>query len=325
MLDSIAVINGLPGRELASRIPSALVWKTCLREIAIADLRTVRAEDLRPEDEIYLRVDGYRFLLEVICGLHSPLVGENEVLGQFKDFALRSCDGPAARCAAPWMERLIADAKRVRAQHLSGIGGRSYGQIAQRRLADCARIEMLGSGRLARETIPCLAGHAVDLFSRRPDHVADITDRYSYVTIHAMDEPPASIRAMEPRLVGIGGTNEPRGSIQQMSGSLADPHSERMGLIVAAPMTAAEIVSWIERSGCRFHAIVDLRGESRTDRLDVPGVTVHHFTELLNDLESNQRFIEAKVERAKKEIRERAESFWHRYEVRPFGWEDLCA
>jgi len=31
------------------------------------------------------------------------------------------------------------------------------------------------------------------------------------------------------------------------------------------------------------------------------------------------------VERAKKEIRERAESFWHRYEVRPFGWEDLCA
>src|SRR5690606_26146053 len=133
-----------------------------------------------------------------------------------------------ARCTAPWMERLIADAKRVRAHHLTGIGGRSYGQIAQRRLADCSHVALLGSGRLARGTVPSLADHVVDLFCRRPESAADFADRYSFVTIHALDEP------LEP----------------------VEDSTAKQGMIVAAPMTAAEIVSWIERSGRRVHAIV---------------------------------------------------------------------
>jgi glutamyl-tRNA reductase len=295
MSESIAVINGQPGRDFSSQMPYALVWKTCLREIAIVDFSHLRPEDLEPTDQLYTREHGYRFLLEVICGLHSPLVGETEVFGQFKSFALRAMEGHAGRCMAPWMQRLIADAKRVRTHHLTGLGGRSYGQLAHRHLAGCPRIVILGAGHLAQESIPSLAGHHVDLFCRRPESAADLRARYPHVLVHRMDD---SIDAAGDR---------------------------PLGLIIAAPMTAAEITVWIARTGHSFDTVVDLRGESRTDRLEVDRASVVHFEDLLEDLESNSRFATQRMERARKEIFERSETYWRRYEVRPFGWEDLCA
>ena len=66
---------------------------------------------------------------------------------------------------------------------------------------------------------------------------------------------------------------------------------------------------------------------SRVVGRTVTGVAakVVHFNEILEDLETNCRFATARVERAKVEIRGRAREFWDRYEIRPFGWEDLCA
>src|SRR4051794_17953925 len=57
-----------------------LVWATCLRSLAFGGT---------PEtgDEYYLQGEAYRFLLEVVCGLKSPIVGETEVFGQFKVFS----------------------------------------------------------------------------------------------------------------------------------------------------------------------------------------------------------------------------------------------
>jgi hypothetical protein len=90
-------------------------------------------------------------------------------------------------------------------------------------------------------------------------------------------------------------------------------------------MTAKEIAAWAEHLGCRFERIVDLRGESRTDKLEVEGTAVIHLQDIADDLESNCRFANQRVEGARKEILERAADFWQRYDVRPFGWEDLCA
>ena len=74
--------------RLAEEQP-AFCWQTCIRQIALIDesqLENVRPTLLRG-DEIYHEDVGYRFLLEVICGLHSPLIGETEVYGQFKNSA----------------------------------------------------------------------------------------------------------------------------------------------------------------------------------------------------------------------------------------------
>jgi glutamyl-tRNA reductase len=276
-------------------MPYALVWKTCLREIAIVDSRRLRPEDLRPGDEVYEREDGYRFLLEVICGLHSPLPGETEVFGQFKNFAVRAQEGPGGRCTAPWIQRLIGDAKRVRTNHLTGLGGRSYGPLAQRHLADCPRIVILGAGHLAEETVPSFADHRVEVFCRRPEAALALAARHANAAVHAIDDPVA--------IEGDGA----------------------LGLIIAAPMSAAEIRTWVERSRCRFETIVDLRGESRTDTLAIEETSVIHFKDILTDLESNWKTASVRVERAKQEASRLAAEFWQRYEIRPFGWEELCA
>ncbi|MBW3563326.1 MAG: hypothetical protein KY459_01200 [Acidobacteria bacterium] len=295
MAESLAVVNGQPGRNFDAQLEHALVWKTCLREIAILDSHKLNREDLRPDDAVYVRQDGYQFLLEVICGLHSPLVGETEVMGQFRNFAVHAANGPAARCTAPWMQRLIADAKKVRTNHLTGLGGRSYGQLAQRHLAGCPTIVILGAGYLVQETIPSLVGHRVEIFCRRPEAAVELVERHPEAAVHSIDD------------------------------TFDDDLSAPVGLIIAAPMTAGEIRKWIERTGHRFHTIVDLRGEGRTDTLTVAGPRIVHFSEILESLEANRRSADEQVEKARAEIRARAADFWQRYEVRPFGWEDLCA
>ncbi|MDX1582342.1 MAG: hypothetical protein R3338_01965 [Thermoanaerobaculia bacterium] len=296
MAESVAVINGKPGRNLSDQFERALVWKTCMREIAILDSRDVRGEDLQPDDELYTRQEAYQFLLEVICGLHSPLVGETEVMGQFKNFAVRAAEGPAAKCTAPWMQRLIGDAKRVRTNHLIGLGGRSYGQLAQRYLEDCPTIYVLGAGHLVQETLPSIVDHRVEIFCRRPEAAGELLERHANAAVHKLYE------AFE-----------------------GDDQSAPLGLIIAAPLSAIEIQRWIESLGVRFTTIVDLRGEGRCDKLLVEGTSVIHFEEILEDLESNRRFALQRVQKAREEIRERAEDFWQRYDIRPFGWEDLCA
>lgn len=292
MSESVAVINAKPSRDFAAQFPRAFVWKTCLREIAILDSRQIRAEDLAAGDQLHLREDAYAFLLEVICGLHSPILGETEVLGQFKKFAQRAQESPGWRCTAPWIQRLIADAKRIRTNHLTGLGARSYGQLARTRLEHCSRIFILGAGHLAGEVLPWLEEKRVEVFCRRPESAAGLHERLAGVHVHALDE----------RVAEHGVT----------------------GLIVAAPMSAREIAEWIRCAG-KIATVVDLRGESASDPLTRVAAHVVHFHEILDDLETNCRFATARVERAKIEIGERARDFWDRYEVRPFGWEDLCA
>jgi glutamyl-tRNA reductase len=286
--ESIAVINAKPGRDFAAQFPRAFVWKTCLREIALLDSRQLRAEDLRAGDEVHIREDAYAFLLEVICGLHSPVLGETEVLGQFKKFAQRAEETPGWRCTAPWIQRLIADAKRIRTNHLTGLSGRSYGQLARTRLEHCRRVLVLGAGHLVGETLPWLEQKEVHVFCRRPEAAT-----FAGVDIHALDA-----------------------SIDRQAAT---------GLIIAAPMTAAEIAAWMRNIGTNIDTVVDLRGESPRDPLTGVAATVIHFQEILDALETNCRFANARVERARVEIRQRAREFWDRYEVRPFGWEDLCA
>src|SRR4029079_18930940 len=107
-------------------------WRTCLREVRFADA----IDDCRrhPGPEL-MDGEAYRHLLEILCGLQSPMLGETQVMGQFKSF-LASLDGEYA-----WLnrvgQRLLADAREIRTRHLQGLGSRSYGSAVRRHLAGC--------------------------------------------------------------------------------------------------------------------------------------------------------------------------------------------
>src|SRR5205085_5331838 len=86
-----------------------------------------------PTVEVFRGQQAYAFLLEVICGLNSPIVGETAVMGQFKDFLLdakfpRTSWGNFLR---QLVTNLMIDAKRVRARHMQGIGSQSYGSLVR--------------------------------------------------------------------------------------------------------------------------------------------------------------------------------------------------
>jgi glutamyl-tRNA reductase len=147
------------------------VWATCLRQVAIGCDQMAMPE-LDDGDQVWRGARAYALLLEIICGLHSPVVGETEVFGQFKNFV----DGLAGDSVnLPVLRRLIADAKAIRHEHLRSLGSRSYGSLVRKEIQAARAVHLIGFGHLARELLPWLRKTNLPLtvYTRRPAPVPD--------------------------------------------------------------------------------------------------------------------------------------------------------
>ena len=205
---------------------SAVVWRTCVREIAFVDSRAaVPSGATILHDE-----DAYAHLLEVICGLDSPMVGETEVLHQFKVFAANIPDDHSAFREVG--HQLLADARVVRSRHLIGLGSRSYGSAVRRIVADGACVAVAGTGLLAREIVPFVVrpGRQVDLWGRRP--ACEGFD--AGMTYRRLDVAPPVIDAAS-------------------------------SIVIAAPLSSAQIAR-LGRAYRDVTVLVDLRAEARRIR-----------------------------------------------------------
>src|SRR5438128_12182020 len=132
---------------------NGLEWQTCLRRILFLNshdnrelIQTLEAGNVIPPIvEIFRGQDAYRFLLEVICGLNSPIVGETAVMGQFKEFLL-SAKFPKNHWGSFLRQlttNLMIDAKRIRYNHLQGIGSRSYGSLVRQQVKGMPAVAVL--------------------------------------------------------------------------------------------------------------------------------------------------------------------------------------
>ena len=107
----------------------------------------------------YSGKEAYQFLLEIVCGLHSRLIGENEIVKQFKDayrFFLQEYQGKNdALSLLPVLEKILQDTKKVRSQILKDVGQHSYASIAHKLLQKegLLPVLILGSGKLADELL----------------------------------------------------------------------------------------------------------------------------------------------------------------------------
>ncbi len=128
--------------------PCFPVWTTCLRSLAFT---RCDAMGLEGTDQYFEREDAYRFLLEVICGLHSPILGETEVFGQFKNFAREWVKLDPSRMMV--VQSLLSDAKFIRAKHLAHLGHQSYGSWVRKNLR-AHEVHILGSGHMVSEILP---------------------------------------------------------------------------------------------------------------------------------------------------------------------------
>ena len=101
--------------------------------------------------------EAYSFLLEIICGLQSKLVGENEIVNQFKA-AYQEYASANDKCSnlLSIIEKLFKDAKEIRTSYLIGLSHKTYSSIARKHIVNKYKADsvlIIGSGQLAEDLI----------------------------------------------------------------------------------------------------------------------------------------------------------------------------
>lgn len=267
-------------------------WETCLRQMFFGHEESLESPS---QFEIYRGRDAYRFCLHTVCGLKSPMVGETEVWGQFKalfrEFDFES--HPAGSALQGFVQNIFADAKSIRHRYLTGLGSQSYGSLARKLLRGQKEINIIGAGLLVKDMLPWLCkGQKVRIFCRRPEQglerVAELKDQY-----------PVEVQPLSAL------------SNEVLSG----------GLIIAAPVSAESLVSAL--GAHKLKKIIDLRDDSTKDPVRT-GAEVLALSEFFNEIQSTQKILSERVQKAEDEIQRMVEKRFNQMHIRPQGWDDLC-
>ena len=305
MIDQLVIVN--LRREAREKMPAVLngiEWQTCLRRILFLNARdhrdildTIETEGLLPPIvEVFRGQQAYRFLLETICGLNSPIVGETAVMGQFKDFLQNAkfANSSWGNFLRQLATNLMIDAKRVRHEHLQGLGSQSYGSLVRQHVKGLPAVAVLGSGKLAREILPWLIGKTrVRVFCRNLERAQ-------------------SLRAEFPEIELVPYSSE------------VGWNEGEAGLVIAAPLQSDEVARWSKSQRVSFTKCLDLRGEAASDAVTSPSIVIP-LHELFAALRAERERLESHVDAARAEIKQLVARQTQQAQFRPFGWEDLCA
>ena len=268
--------GGIPVESWGPKGPHALYWETCLRQcfICFGDVSVYHTEFDR-----YQGPEAYRFLLEVLCGLDSPLVGETEVLGQFKELISH---GPKR----PLFQNLLSDVKKIRSQHLVGIGSQSYGSILRRRISKGSRVHLIGTGLFAEEILPwVLKENDVSVLSRTEDRMASLRETFPQLIEEFSEAPDV--------------------------------------LVVASNWSAQDIESHLITLKKKPRRIFDLRETCQSDPI-ASSANILTLNQLFVELTEQKRRLDVVLASVKRHIQACVETRALLTVQRPFGWEDLC-
>lgn len=290
-------LSGASALETLSANPHWFYLPTCLRKIAVGPAAQLDRSLIDTNQfDIFEGAQAYRFILEVICGLKSPLIGETEIFGQFKTAAAQF-ESTAHIGSAPlrkFLRALNEDAKKVRDLHLKDLGSQSYGSLVRKELKGIKKVHFIGAGQLTKDILPWLVkdGTEVHIHARDVKRAAKALPAFANIQIHSLD---SKFEAGE------------------------------VALIVAAPVEAEWLNAWAAERNFKFKVIMDLRGDSHLDRLSIPTAKTVLLNELFERISENQNILQERKDRALKEIHQAVVVREQHVEYRPFGWEDVCA
>ncbi len=165
---------------------SHFTLQTCQRQIQV-HWTSDPLDRMDDQWDYHWGAKAYEFLLRVVSGLESALVGETEIFGQFKKaWAMQASDH---RQLEPLFNKLLEDTKELRTHYLQNLGQTSYGSLARRLLLENAVpsgacVLILGAGQLARAVAPFLNSQwNVGVWNRSParaeELVANLLDKKS--------------------------------------------------------------------------------------------------------------------------------------------------
>ena len=138
-------------KKIAAAVVALLVAVAILIAMRPTAYSVTRATAIAAPPEAVFDKEAYALLLELVCGLHSPILGETEVQAQFKTFASEAASA-GRDTLGRLCQRVLRDAKYVRSTHLQGFGAHSYGALALRHFRG-SRLAVIGAGALAAEAM----------------------------------------------------------------------------------------------------------------------------------------------------------------------------
>lgn len=170
----------------------AFVLRTCQRTMVLSFEDFPFTSEL-PDFDLVLGAEAYLFLLETICGLKSKLIGENEIVGQFKEaYQIYAASTLKDTKLLHVLEKLFKDAKDIRTQYLIGISQKTYASLTRKHIIQKARAQhvvVIGSGAMAEDLINQFKKKArVSICARNSERVQELA------RIHSLDVIPWSLR-----------------------------------------------------------------------------------------------------------------------------------
>ncbi len=283
-----------------------LVWETCLRKVVIAQVKEHAnlGRGDQPGMSVFENEKALEFLLELISGLHSKILGETEILGQFKIF-VESHPEISQLLEPQHIQFLLREVKDLRSKYVKNFGQKSYGSLLRKFLQSDLKlpqgevIDIIGAGQLTEKMTPYLENYRMQIYLRNENSATRFIN--------------AKMSELSPIFLSQNGSQ----NVSQKKASV---------LVIAAPISNADLKSHFDLASAR--AIFDLRSETEKDG-SLKGMVLSHthvselddfFRQLQNDQEKALKMIPE----IKQEIHRRVSLYWNRSIHRPSGWDDLC-
>lgn len=245
--------------------PGLARWTTCVRSLLLGH---PRAESGQSYDRIISGAEATQFLTEIVSGLQSPMLGETEVHGQYKQF-LAEVESQVSSELFTELMSVHFLARKVRSDFLKNLGCQSYGSFARKKMREIEGVTILGAGKLAAEILPWIVKKRdrVSLVSRNPDKISSAFQQHENLDIVNYEELPSSSQ----------------------------------GLVITAPLSAAEIEKLFPEKEPQL--TLDFRAESRHDALSSRFNPVS-LDEVFGEIECQRNQVENQVQKARSFIAE---------------------
>lgn len=264
------------------------IWETCLRKIIFAE----KLEPINngPRIEFFEDEKALVFLIEVLCGLQSKVIGETEIFGQFKQFLeTEEAKKISFFKNQQFVQFLFKQVKEIRDKYITQLGVNSYGSMIRKICQSEQEISLVGYGQLAKKILPWLGNRKVRI------HVRDKSKFQDQENVRFFN-------------------------LEEMSFYST--------IIIAAPINTQKLFSVLQPE-LNLRKIIDCRSLDEKDE-SIKTVFRAQQAELvdLNDLfanaEAKQEKMKSMLPIINQEIRDRVQSYLLKAQHRPQGWEDLC-
>lgn len=194
MLSGLKLINLPPSAEInwtAYSLGNVFVLQTCQRTLILGfnqgPLQVLPHQQIPQEAVVMAGLEAYSFLLETICGLKSRIIGENEIVHQFKEAYQKFCSGQSPNShVLSLLEKLFKDAKAIRSSYLMELGLMTYAGIVRKMASESQQksILILGSGRLAEDIIKiCARKFSIVVCARNEERLREMQSNHPSIEI----------------------------------------------------------------------------------------------------------------------------------------------